>query len=278
MKKMLRSGSVLCVLLLSLSGCTLQNTLLTTSILTSPNSQITQRQHQKQVHHIWKTRLKKLKKGEKIPAWNPVCSQSPFQLVKLQNIDLSDSLCWAVHPPLLPQNTESSLEPKIPEFETLRTSMVAFAKNYLGLRYRSAGKSPQTGFDCSGFTHFVMKNFGIAISPSSRKQATEGQKISLAEARKGDLLFFGYRSKSGTWRVNHAALVVSEKGQDLAMIHSCRRGIVIDDVNSASWRSYYAKRLLFATRVLNSSIQNTENEGISSTESISDNLNNSQNF
>jgi cell wall-associated NlpC family hydrolase len=134
----------------------------------------------------------------------------------------------------------------------LQDSIVSYAKKFLGVRYVHSGKNEFQGFDCSGFTSYVMSNFGYALSPSSYKQSMAGITVNIAEAQKGDLLFFGYKDRRSTYRVSHAALVISEKGEPLKMIHasSGRRGVVIDDINSSTWRSYYAKRLLFVKRVL----------------------------
>jgi cell wall-associated NlpC family hydrolase len=133
----------------------------------------------------------------------------------------------------------------------LREDLVCYAKNYLGIPYRSGGKSAK-GFDCSGFTSFVMSNFGYNVPSASVRQAEIGETIPLASAKKGDLIFFGNKGKKGTYRVTHAAMVVSEAGEDLAMIHASRRGIVIDDIHSSSWKKYYAKRFLHVKRVLDS--------------------------
>jgi DNA-binding protein HU-beta len=86
-----------------------------------------------------------------------------------------------------------------------RDSIVLFAKNYLGLPYRYASRSPaRGGFDCSGYTMFVFKKFGIHLSPSSSAQSLQGDKILLKNAIPGDLVFFR-RTKRG--RVFHVALV-----------------------------------------------------------------------
>lgn len=245
MKRTLRNGMALLSLLFALDGCSLQGSLTTTTNTT----QIAQKTTPKEIRQTWKANLRKLRQGEELTYIIPTPTFLPFVLAP----SLSDSThqeassCINFPPPYLHDFSVQTIDS---QHEILRDEIVDFAKNYLGLRYRYSGTSPKTGFDCSGFTHFVMKNFGVAISPSSRTQATEGEKIAIEDAKKGDLLFFGYRNKSGHWRVNHAALVVSEEGEDLAMIHSCRRGIVIDDIHSSSWRSYYKKRLLFAKRVL----------------------------
>jgi hypothetical protein len=86
-----------------------------------------------------------------------------------------------------------------------RDSIVLFAKNYIGLPYRYASRSPaRGGFDCSGYTMFVFKKFGIHLSPSSSAQSLQGDKILLKNAIPGDLVFFR-RTKRG--RVFHVALV-----------------------------------------------------------------------
>ncbi|MFY7787658.1 MAG: C40 family peptidase [Thermoflexibacteraceae bacterium] len=133
--------------------------------------------------------------------------------------------------------------------QALKDSMVEYAKQYIGVRYRHGGKSPK-GFDCSGFTSYVMDKFGVKVSPSSRHQAEEGELVNADEVQKGDLIFFGNKDKKGRYRINHAALVISEKGEPLAFIHAARRGITIDEEGNTNWRSYYKKRFVKARRVL----------------------------
>ncbi len=127
---------------------------------------------------------------------------------------------------------------------TLRQDIVGFARNYLGLKYRYAGRSPQTGFDCSGFTHFVMGTFGISLSPSSVQQSHQGEPIKVKETRTGDLIFFRRSPRS---RISHVAMVVANDENGLFIIHSTSRGIVIDDLmHSSYWRPkiYSARRVI----------------------------------
>jgi cell wall-associated NlpC family hydrolase len=131
----------------------------------------------------------------------------------------------------------------------LRNQLVDFAKQFIGTRYRHGGKRPG-GFDCSGFTSYVLGNFNYHVSPSSAAQAYVGQCVDFDKVQKGDLLIFGYWGKGGSFRTSHAALVISEQGEPVRMIHSARRGVTIDEVGGTNWRSYYAKRLLFARRVI----------------------------
>lgn len=117
----------------------------------------------------------------------------------------------------------------------MRQQIVEFASRQLGTRYRSAGRSPQRGFDCSGFTYFVLDEFDIAVPPVSRSQESEGRPVALDDAQPGDLVFFR-RSRSGP--VFHVAMVVSNDREGLRVIHSTTsRGVVIDNIEQSSyWR------------------------------------------
>ncbi|MCS7018084.1 MAG: C40 family peptidase [Cytophagales bacterium] len=137
--------------------------------------------------------------------------------------------------------------------ELLRDSIILFAKQHIGKPYRHAGKGPKA-FDCSGFTSFVMRHFGYYLPPSSAAQATFGTPIDIAQARKGDLIFFGNKDRKGRYRINHAALVISEADEELTMIHAARRGITIEQVSNVNWQSYYGRKLVGARRIIHEGI------------------------
>lgn len=125
--------------------------------------------------------------------------------------------------------------------------MIAYAKKFMGTRYVRGGKSPK-GFDCSGFTGYVFRQFGYNLNASSAAQATQGVQIKREEAEPGDLLFFtGRNSRSG--RVGHVGIVIDNDAVtgEITFIHaSVSSGISIDRVSAP----YYAKRFLSVRRVL----------------------------
>lgn len=130
---------------------------------------------------------------------------------------------------------EARTKKKLSAEDELRKNITEYAQEYLGTKYRSAGKSPSTGFDCSGFVRFVMKEYDIDMASSSATQERQGTKISKQEAQPGDLVFFR-RSKGS--RVFHVAIVLDNEDGDLTIIHSASRGVVIDRIKeSAYWRS-----------------------------------------
>jgi len=123
----------------------------------------------------------------------------------------------------------------------LRNDIVNFAEKQLGTKYKYAGRSPK-GFDCSGFTYFVMKKFDIHLSPSSRAQAKQGKKKLLKFVEAGDLIFFQKRK-----RVFHVALVVDNTSDGIKVIHSTNRGVVIDNISKSK---YWEPKIGFARDIV----------------------------
>lgn len=139
----------------------------------------------------------------------------------------------------------SQISARVAENRQVRQEIVEYSKKYIGLPYVYASKNPERGFDCSGFTHFVMKNFDITLSPSSSTQSLQGYKIPLADVEPGDLVFFRHSAKG---RVFHVALVVSNNEDGIRVIHATHSsGITIDNINQSS---YWRRKIQTARRVL----------------------------
>jgi len=96
-----------------------------------------------------------------------------------------------------------------------RSEVVNIAKRYLGTPYVWGGSTP-AGFDCSGFTSYVFRQVGVNLPRVSRNQINAGQRVSRADIRPGDLVFFGSP-------IHHVGIYVGG-GQ---MIHSPRTGDVV---------------------------------------------------
>lgn len=126
----------------------------------------------------------------------------------------------------------------------LREEIADFGKKFVGVPYKYAGQSPSTGFDCSGFTYYVMKGFGISLSPASSAQATLGKKVPLDKALPGDLLFFGASAK----KIQHVALIVKRNSSGITCVHSTSsRGVMVENVSNSS---YWKPKILFARNVI----------------------------
>ncbi|GJM34920.1 MAG: hypothetical protein DHS20C18_39210 [Saprospiraceae bacterium] len=128
--------------------------------------------------------------------------------------------------------------------DRMRKDIVAYAKKHVGARYKYAGRDPR-GFDCSGFTYYVLKEFGVTLPTSSKTQANVGEKISVKDAQSGDLIFF---KRSPASRVFHVSLIVSNDRNGIQVIHSTSRGVVVDNITESK---YWNPKISSVRRVLN---------------------------
>lgn len=125
--------------------------------------------------------------------------------------------------------------------------MADFAAKFLGTRYRLGSSGPKA-FDCSGFTSYVFRNFGIDLLRTSRAQYTQGEKVDKNDLKPGDLLFFSSRS-SGRGNVGHVGIVVdvNEDGSCRFIHASTKRGVVYQNYPDGG---YYQQHYIGARRVI----------------------------
>ena len=83
--------------------------------------------------------------------------------------------------------------------------IVNYAKQYLGCKYVYGASGPST-FDCSGFTMYVYKNFGISLSHSATAQSKNGTYVAKEDLQPGDLVFFkDYETMDG---IGHCGIYI----------------------------------------------------------------------
>lgn len=140
-------------------------------------------------------------------------------------------------------NTVNSIMQNATASSANGTSVVEYAKQFLGYPYVSAGKTPQTGFDCSGFTRYVFLNFGVTLGGSAASQVGAGTEVSRDGLIAGDLLLF---YDEGRTKIGHTGIYIG--GGNFIHAANPSRGVVIDNLNSSS---YYNTRFVTARRIVN---------------------------
>lgn len=116
------------------------------------------------------------------------------------------------------------------------TSLIALAMQLRNIRYRSGGRNPDSGFDCSGFVSYVfMHSLGLRLPATSAAQFVSGIKVARNEMRSGDLVFF---RTSGKKRISHVGIYLD----DGRFIHAPSSGKVvrIDRLDEKYWAKRFA--------------------------------------
>jgi len=142
-----------------------------------------------------------------------------------------DELTASVEPVTVTAPAPASRDP--------RRTLVDFALQLRDIRYRRGGRVPTTGFDCSGFVHYVFANvLGLDLPSDSASQFASGKKIARYDMQAGDLVFFPTHGK----HVSHVGIYLGD-GQ---FIHAPTTGERVK-VNSLG-ESYWSQRFAGARR------------------------------
>ena len=116
--------------------------------------------------------------------------------------------------------------------QQLRAALVRTARRFLGVPYRWGGTDAAAGFDCSGLTLVCYRLNGLNLPRVSRSQFRSGHRVSRAQLRQGDLVFF---ATHGGKRVSHVGMYIGH-GQ---FIHAPRTGKTVRVANLAN--PYFAR-------------------------------------
>lgn len=123
-------------------------------------------------------------------------------------------------------------------------SLIDYASRFVGTNYRFGGRSPDTGFDCSGYVSYVYGHaVGIALPHNASAISRVGARIPRADLRPGDLVFFGHFRRA----ISHVGIYMGNN----RFIHasSSRTGYVqISDLREHYWmRNFEGARRLMAS-------------------------------
>ena len=114
------------------------------------------------------------------------------------------------------------------------SQLLGKAQSLKGTPYVWGGTDPTKGLDCSGFTQYVFKQFGISMPRVSKDQARAGKPVSVNAMQPGDLLAFGLGKKG----VHHVGIYLGNG----KYIHSPKRGDVVKVSNLSGRKDLAAVR------------------------------------
>ncbi len=130
-----------------------------------------------------------------------------------------------------------------PTVMSLGENVADIARQHLGVRYRSGGASPKSGFDCSGFVYWVFARHGVSVPRDSVRQSRAGEEVAKGDLLPGDIIIFRI---ANTPNGRHSAIYLG----DGSFIHSPSAGssVRIERLDDDYWRRHYmtARRVLEA--------------------------------
>lgn len=139
----------------------------------------------------------------------------------------------------------STVPPEMPRAETepvgeQRAEALLQALLSLGVDYRYGGKTPATGFDCSGLVaHVFREAYGIQLPHNARAQSEYGRRVGLAELRAGDLVFYNTLNRP----YSHVGIYLG----DGRFLHAPKTGaqVRVESISAAYWSKRFdgARRL-----------------------------------
>jgi cell wall-associated NlpC family hydrolase len=138
--------------------------------------------------------------------------------------------------------TEGYIRSDLLDMTSSATSSSAISETalqHLGTRYVWGGSSAG-GFDCSGFTMYVYKQFGYSLphTATGQWQSGIGTKVySISELQPGDLVFFNDPSRNAGKACSHAGIYIGN-GQHIHA-SSAKDGVVISSLTSGYYNQYF---------------------------------------
>lgn len=176
-----------------------------------------------------------------IPYENKESSNSPkfYRGGKSTGVKPSASALSGSTEETVPPSTPNHTVPEKDENSSASTAkasgaeILAEAEKHLGVRYVYGGASP-SGFDCSGFVYYVLKQTGYSPSRTLSKLYTMGDEVEKDDLQIGDIVFFSNTYGSGLSHVG----IYSGDGEFIHAPNS-RSTVSYSDLTSGYWANHY---------------------------------------
>lgn len=119
-----------------------------------------------------------------------------------------------------------------------KTKLEETINKLIGISYKWGGETVK-GFDCSGLTMYVYKQFGNTLPHWSKGQSTLGVKVAKVDLRAGDLVSFNTNGSG----ISHVGIYLG----DGEFVHASNKGVNISKLSD----TYYARRYVTSVRIFN---------------------------
>lgn len=135
---------------------------------------------------------------------------------------------------------ESIPEEKANTWQTRAQEVLVNALSLTGIQYKYGGKTPETGFDCSGFVRYVFSQAtNLSLPPTARAISQIGKTVKKDDLQPGDLVFFNTLKSA----FSHVGIYMG----DNKFIHapSAGKAVRVESMKTGYWASRFngAQRL-----------------------------------
>jgi len=149
------------------------------------------------------------------------------------NFCLADDLIKAASHASMAEETPEAVN-TTPTWSDKAQEVLMQALSLTGIQYKYGGKSPETGFDCSGFVRYVFSQATkITLPPTARAISQMGKTVKKDELQPGDLVFFNTLKTA----FSHVGIYMG----DNKFIHSPSAGgsVRVESMDSAYWNKRF---------------------------------------
>lgn len=152
---------------------------------------------------------------------------------------LNNVPAWAAEVSATRQFQQDAMEATQSWTESVQEVLIN-ALSLTGIKYSYGGKSPETGFDCSGFVRYVFQQSTSMTLPHGAKAISKlGQPVSQEQLQPGDLVFFNTLKSA----FSHVGIYLGNQ----KFIHAPSSGGGVQVVDMTD--NYWAKRFNGARRM-----------------------------
>jgi len=131
-------------------------------------------------------------------------------------------------------STKNNVQTHDADSTAIVRKLTSYAWSLRGVTYKYGGRSPNTGFDCSGFVEHVFQHTANVLLPHDAQQISRhGLKVKSSQLREGDLVFYDTNNQA----YSHVGIYL---GND-RFIHAPSSGgsVRVEDMKLDYWRKHY---------------------------------------
>ncbi|UCE88288.1 MAG: C40 family peptidase [Pseudomonadota bacterium] len=114
-------------------------------------------------------------------------------------------------------------------------AVVSVANHMLGVPYRYGGRSPRSGFDCSGLVYYSHHQAGIELPRTTQDQFRHTRPVKRGNLRRGDLVFFRIKGRA----VSHVGIYLGDR----QFIHAPSSGkrVSVASLDNPYWQKRFVR-------------------------------------